>query len=77
MIGQSKTGGSSHIIFITHSSLAGAQLCCAFYQPQQTEQNMQEKNHFPEPHGLTACARCDMEGAGMQSASRDSHTTLN
>jgi hypothetical protein len=38
---------------------------------------MQEKNHFPEPHGLTACARCDMEGAGMQSASRDSHTTLN
>jgi hypothetical protein len=36
MIGQSKTGNSSQIIFITlFSSLPGAQLCCGFHRPQQ------------------------------------------
>ncbi len=36
--------------YLLHSSLAGAQLCCGFYQPQRSEQNMQEKNHFPETY---------------------------
>jgi hypothetical protein len=48
MIGQSMTGGSSHIIFITHSSLAGAQQkLCFLPSLSKTEQiNMQEKEPF-------------------------------
>jgi len=44
------------ITYLLHSSLASAyRLGCAFYQPQQTEQIMQEKNYFPQPsrHVLT------------------------
>jgi hypothetical protein len=56
MIGRSKTGSNSQITFITLFS-SSAQLCCAFYQRPQTEQNMQEKNNFAEPnqHTLTLC----------------------
>ncbi len=40
MIDQSKTGRVAVRSYLLHSSLAGAQLCCAFYQPQQTESNI-------------------------------------
>jgi len=44
--GQSKTGSSSQIIFITLFSLASSELCCDFYQPQQTEKICWRKTIF-------------------------------
>jgi len=38
------------ISYLSYSSLAGAQLCCALYQPQQIMQKMRGQNHFPEPN---------------------------
>jgi hypothetical protein len=37
MIGQSKTGNSSQVVFITLFCVAGAQFCCDCYQPQLNE----------------------------------------
>ncbi len=48
---QSKTGEAvkSHLL---HSSFAGAQLCCAFYHPRQTEQICRRKTIFLSHTGI-------------------------
>jgi len=51
VIGESKTGSSSQIVFIT-LFLADAQLCCAFYQPQQTKQICRRKTIFLSKTGI-------------------------
>jgi hypothetical protein len=38
--------GASGISYLLHSSLAAAQLCCGFYQPQQTEKICRRKTNF-------------------------------
>jgi hypothetical protein len=45
-----KQQGAANRSYLLHSSLAGAQLCCAFHQPQQTEQRSRSKIYFPEPN---------------------------
>ncbi len=45
-----KQGGSVRS-YLLHSSLAGAQLCCTFCQPQQTVHILLGQNHFAQPNG--------------------------
>jgi hypothetical protein len=35
--------------YLLHSSLAGVQLCCAFYGLSKLRGHIQEQNHFPAP----------------------------
>jgi hypothetical protein len=43
---------SNSYIYLLHSLLVGAQLCCTFYQPPKTVQFcwVKSHNHFPEPN---------------------------
>jgi hypothetical protein len=55
MIGQSKIGSNSQVIFITlfSSSLAGVTLhCCAFHEPQQSVQKCLVKTNLPSKLGM-------------------------
>jgi hypothetical protein len=44
-----KKQGAAIRSYLLHSSLGGAQLCCALYRPHQMIKYMQENNHSPKP----------------------------